>query len=88
MVVPLLPLPDRHHEIKVSLAWKVRNIRHPIGTVVTQFLQFVLILVRRHDHDVRTDVESIIWRVRFFRGIPHSCTDIHGEFPVNVRRAT
>src|ERR1700745_1805625 len=33
--------------------------------------------MRRHDHDVRTDVESMIWRVRFSGGIRHPCTDIH-----------
>src|ERR1700728_544655 len=67
-----------NYQIEIGPARKVRDVRHAVGSVVTKRLQFFLILMRTHDHDVRTHVKIFTLRgLSVARLVGNPGTDIH-----------
>jgi hypothetical protein len=57
----LRPFPEGHDQIEVVAVRQVRNVRLTVGAVVAERFEFLLILVRADDHDVRTDVKLTLF---------------------------
>jgi hypothetical protein len=55
---------------------EMRYIRHSVRTIMAERLQFLLVFVGAHDHDVRADVKVL--RFRAWAGqVGYSCASIH-----------
>jgi hypothetical protein len=86
-----IPLADWNHEKQIAAVRKPRNVRHPIRSVVAERLQFLLILMRAYDHDVRADMEvPTLRRVILARLVRDPCAVVHVRNPdrFDVRLAT
>jgi hypothetical protein len=56
----LRPFPKGHDQVEVVAVRQVRYIGLTAGAVVAERFQFLLILVRAHDHDVRSYVKLVL----------------------------
>ena len=56
-VLILVPLADWNYEKQISAVGKVRDVRHPVRPVMTQYSQLLLIPMWAYDHDVRTNMK-------------------------------
>ena len=56
-VLILVPLADWNYEKQIGSVGKVRDVRHPVRPVVTQYSQLLLIPMGAYDHDVRTNMK-------------------------------
>jgi hypothetical protein len=52
-----IPLADWDYEKQIGAIGKVRDVRHPIGAVMTQRSQLLLIPMWAYDHDMRTHMK-------------------------------
>src|SRR5215471_4435118 len=70
-----VPMPEGQHQVQILTVRQVSNIRHTVGAIVAELLQFFLVLVWAYDHDVRPHMKV------FARTVPalvrHPSTDIH-----------
>jgi hypothetical protein len=53
----LVPLADWNYEKQIGAVGKVRDVRHPVRPVMTQYSQLLLIPMWAYDHDVRTNMK-------------------------------
>src|SRR5215467_936328 len=69
------PLLKGQYEVQILSMWKVSDIGQAVGAVVADLLQFLLVLVRAYDHDVRPDVKVFAGTISAF--IRNPCAHIH-----------
>src|SRR5277367_2741619 len=65
----------------------MRDVRHACRAIVADGLEFFLVLMRTHDHDVRTNVEFLATAVPRFVWNPRADVHVSDADGGNVRSA-